>query len=64
MLQSNERWKNYHTPVVIDKLNIKDGDFVNFLIIRYGSIKIIQFKFNWINAKKQINSRKQKLQTS
>jgi len=36
---------------VIDKLNIKDGDFVDFLIIRYGSIKIIKFKFNWKKGK-------------
>ena len=32
--------------VVIDKLSIKDWDFVDFLIIRYGSIRIIKFKSN------------------
>jgi AbrB family looped-hinge helix DNA binding protein len=27
---------------VREKLNIKDGDFVDFLLTRYGSIKIIK----------------------
>ena len=37
------------------------GDFVDFYL-RYGSIKIIKFEFDWINAIKQIDSlRKRKL---
>jgi AbrB family looped-hinge helix DNA binding protein len=32
---------------VREKLGIKDGDFVDFLVIRYGSIKIIKFKVSW-----------------
>ena len=31
---------------VRDKLSIKGGDFVDFLVTRYGSIKIIKFKFD------------------
>ena len=29
---------------VREKLSIKDGDFVDFLLTRYGSIKIIKFE--------------------
>ena len=46
---------------VTEKLSIKDGDFVDFLITRYGSIKIIKFEFDWNKTMKQIDSlRKQK----
>jgi AbrB family looped-hinge helix DNA binding protein len=44
------------------KLGIKDGDFVDFLLTRYRSIKIIKFEFDWKKAMKQIDSlRKRKL---
>jgi AbrB family looped-hinge helix DNA binding protein len=47
---------------VREKLSIKDGDFVDFLITGYGSIKIIKFKFDWKKAMKKIDSlRKQKI---
>ncbi|MGI9010382.1 MAG: AbrB/MazE/SpoVT family DNA-binding domain-containing protein [Nitrososphaeraceae archaeon] len=47
---------------VREKLSVKDGDFVDFLVTRYGFIKIIKFKFDWIKAMKQIDIlRKQKL---
>jgi AbrB family looped-hinge helix DNA binding protein len=47
---------------VREKLSIEDGDFVDFLVTRYGSIKIIKFEFDWKKAIKQIdNLRKQKL---
>ena len=46
---------------VTEKLSIKDGDFVDFLLTRYGSIKIIKFEFDWNKTMKQIDSlRKQK----
>ncbi|MGZ8926278.1 MAG: AbrB/MazE/SpoVT family DNA-binding domain-containing protein [Nitrososphaeraceae archaeon] len=32
---------------VREKMSIKDGDFVDFLVTIYGSIKIIKFKFDW-----------------
>ena len=41
---------------VREKLGIKDGDFVDFLLTRYGSIKIIKFEFDWKKAMKQIDS--------
>lgn len=45
-----------------EKLSIKDGDFVDFLLTRHGSVKIIKFEFDWKKAMKQIDSlRKQKL---
>ena len=45
-----------------EKLSIKDGDFVDFLLTRDESIKIIKFEFDWKKAMKQIDSlRKQKL---
>ena len=37
---------------VREKLGIKDGDFVDFLFTRYGSIKIIKFEFDWKKAMK------------
>ena len=38
------------------------GAFVDFLVTRYRSIKIIKIKFDWKKAMKQINSlRKQKI---
>jgi AbrB family looped-hinge helix DNA binding protein len=47
---------------VREKLSIKDGDFVDFLLTRYGSIKIIKFEFDWKKAMKEIDSlRKRKL---
>jgi len=47
---------------VREKLSIKDGDFVDYLLSKYGSIKIIKFEFDWKKAMKQINSlRKRKL---
>ena len=46
---------------VREKLSIKDGDFVDFVLTRYRSIKIIKFEFDWNKAMKQIdNLRKQK----
>ena len=46
---------------VREKLSIKDGDFVDFVLTRYRSIKIIKFEFDWNKAMKQIDSlRKQK----
>ncbi|MCJ7636769.1 MAG: AbrB/MazE/SpoVT family DNA-binding domain-containing protein [Nitrososphaeraceae archaeon] len=32
---------------VREKMSIKDGDFVDFLVTIYGSIKIVKFKFDW-----------------
>jgi len=47
---------------VREKLSIKDGDFVDYLLSKYGSIKIIKFEFDWKKAMKQIDSlRKRKL---
>jgi AbrB family looped-hinge helix DNA binding protein len=46
---------------VREKLSIKDGDSVDFVLTRYRSIKIIKFEFDWNKAMKQIDSlRKQK----
>jgi len=43
-------------------MSIKDGDFVDYLLSKYGSIKIIKFEFDWKKAMKQIDSlRKRKL---
>ena len=45
-----------------EKLSIKVGDFVDFLLTRDGSVKIIKFEFVWNKAMKHIDSlRKQKL---
>ena len=41
---------------VREKLSVKDGNFVDFLLTRYGSIKIIKFEFDWKKAMKQIDS--------
>jgi len=47
---------------VREKLSVKDGDFVDYLLSKYGSIKIIKFEFDWKKAIKQIDSlRKRKL---
>ncbi len=39
-----------------EKLSIKDRDFVDFLLTRDGSVKIIKFEFVWNKAMKQIDS--------
>ena len=40
---------------VREKLGIKDGDFVDFLLTRYRSIKKIKFECDWKKAMKQTN---------
>ena len=42
------------------KLSLKDGDFVDFLLTRYRSIKKIKFEFDWKKAMKQIDSLKKR----
>jgi len=39
-----------------EKFSIKEGDFVDFLLPRDGSVKIITFKFVRNKAMKQIDS--------
>lgn len=52
MLQSIERWKNYYTKVSHRQSEYKNGEFFDFLIIRYGSMKINNSK---LIGKKQRN---------